>query len=138
MEDVQWAYNIMDEKNINNTNEQEDKLNLDPTSADDRRKIVKGYKKSLRNRVTAPLLNSTKGINPIDVIKQEEQKEKMEEQIEQYGEEEDSSFDMYSIFNYKLRNIEKKIDLCLSLARIAMLLSIAAIFASMFILITKL
>lgn len=114
--------------NINNEIAEEnkdDKLGLDPASAEDRQKIMQGYKKSLRNRVKAPLLDSSKGSNPIEVLKEEEKARKKEEAA-------DSDFDMYDIFNYKLKKIEDKINLCLSLSRWAMVLGIASVFGFIF------
>lgn len=66
--------------NLENESEVEKgkEFHLDPTSGEDRRKILASYKKSLRKRAFAPLIGGNVGINPIDLLKEEEEnKEKI-------------------------------------------------------------
>ncbi len=118
-------YNMEDNKDINNNdfdtlkednkNNNED-FHLDPTSGEDRRKILASYKKSLRKRAFAPLIGGNVGINPIDLLKEEEAEK-----------ENNQTLDIYDLADKRITSIEKKVNQALSLARIALCLSVGAI-----------
>lgn len=71
--DTNKDIDIKEKDNLNEENKNEDKeFHLDSTSGEDRRKILASYKKSLRKRAFAPLIGGNVGINPIDLLKEEE------------------------------------------------------------------
>ena len=107
--------NDFDTLKEDNKNNNED-FHLDPTSGEDRRKILASYKKSLRKRAFAPLIGGNVGINPIDLLK-EEKAEK----------ENNQTLDIYDLADKRITSIEKKVNQALSLARLALCLSVGAI-----------
>ncbi len=107
--------NDFDTLKEDNKNNNED-FHLDPTSGEDRRKILASYKKSLRKRAFAPLIGGNVGINPIDLLKEEEAEK-----------ENNQTLDIYDLADKRITSIEKKVNQALSLARIALCLSVGAI-----------
>ena len=107
--------NDFDTLKEDNKNNNED-FHLDPTNGEDRRKILASYKKSLRKRAFAPLIGGNVGINPIDLLKEEEAEK-----------ENNQTLDIYDLADKRITSIEKKVNQALSLARIALCLSVGAI-----------
>lgn len=107
--------NDFDTLKEDNKNNNED-FHLDPTSGEDRRKILASYKKSLRKRAFAPLIGGNVGINPIDLLKEEEAEK-----------ENNQTLDIYDLADKRITSIEKKVNQALSLARLALCLSVGAI-----------
>ena len=107
--------NDFDTLKEDNKNNNED-FHLDPTSGEDRRKILASYKKSLRKRAFAPLIGGNVGINPIDLLKEEEAEK-----------ENNQTLNIYDLVDKRITSIEKKVNQALSLARIALCLSVGAI-----------
>ena len=88
--------NDFDTLKEDNKNNNED-FHLDPTSGEDRRKILASYKKSLRKRAFAPLIGGNVGINPIDLLKEEEAEK-----------ENNQTLDIYDLADKRITSIEKK------------------------------
>lgn len=113
---------VLDENKIKDSGD----FHLDPTSSEDRKKIMESYKKSLRKRAFAPLIGGNVGINPIDLLKEEEAEK-----------ENDESLDMYDLMNKRFQDIEKKASQALSMARLAFIFSIAVFFMLLILLTVK-
>ncbi|WP_290771385.1 hypothetical protein [Anaerofustis sp.] len=113
---------VLDENEIKDNGD----FHLDPTSDEDRKKIMESYKKSLRKRAFAPLIGGNVGINPIDLLKEEEAEK-----------ENDESLDMYDLMNKRFQDIEKKASQALSMARLAFIVSVAVFFMLLILLTVK-
>lgn len=113
---------VLDENKIKDNGD----FHLDPTSSEDRKKIMESYKKSLRKRAFAPLIGGNVGINPIDLLKEEETER-----------ENDESLDMYDLMNKRFQDIEKKASQALSMARLAFIVSVAVFFMLLILLTVK-
>jgi len=83
-------------------------FHLDPTSDEDRKKIMQSYKKSLRKRAFAPLIGGNVGINPIDLLREEEAKKACGETL-----------DIYDLADKRIADMEKKVSQALFMARLA-------------------
>ena len=102
------------EQKENPDNKEDKAFHPDVTSNEDRKKIMEGYKKSLRNRVFAPLVGGGASINPIDIINEES------------GEDEELSLDIYDIMDQRLTEMEKKAENALLMARVSTAIGIMA------------
>ncbi|MGN8912851.1 hypothetical protein [Anaerofustis butyriciformans] len=115
--DTNKDIDIKEKDHLNEENKDEDKeFHLDATSGEDRRKILASYKKSLRKRAFAPLIGGNVGINPIDLLKEEEA-EKAKNQ----------TLDIYDLMERRIAMLEKKVDQALSMARFSFYVSVVAI-----------
>ena len=94
--------------------EEDAQFHPDVTSSEDRKKIMEGYKKSLRNRVFAPLVGGGASINPIEIINEESR------------EEEDFSLDFYDVVDQRLTAMEKKAERAVLMAEISTIIAILA------------
>lgn len=100
--------------------EEDNRFHPDATSNEDRKKIMEGYKKSLRNRVFAPLVGGGANINPIDVINAENM------------EQESFSLDYEDLMSKRMTDLEKKVDNALLMSRISAVIGfMAAVLAVM-------
>ena len=94
--------------------EEDTQFHPDVTSNEDRKKIMEGYKKSLRNRVFAPLVGGGASINPIEIINEESR------------EEEDFSLDFYDVVDQRLTAMEKKAERAVLMGEISTIIAILA------------
>ena len=114
--DINKDIDIKDNLNEENKNEEDKEFHLDASSGEDRRKILASYKKSLRKRAFAPLIGGNVGINPIDLLKEEEAEKAK-----------DQTLDIYDLMERRIAMLEKKVDHALSMARFSFYVSVVAI-----------
>lgn len=123
--------NVTEEENDNllsedtlETVEEEKEFHLDPTSGEDRRKILASYKKSLRKRAFSPLIGGNVGINPIDLMKEEEAQKAANNQ----------TLDIYDLTEKRIAEMEKKVSQAIFMSRLAFAVAVIAILMLLFLL----
>ena len=104
--------------------EEDKKFHLDPTSGEDRRKILASYKKSLRKRAFSPLIGGNVGINPIDLMKEEEAQKSANNQ----------TLDIYDLTEKRIADMEKKVSQATFMARLAFGVSVFSLLMLLFLL----
>ncbi len=98
---------------------------IDSSNYEDRVKIIKGYRKTLFNRATAPFIgaNNEEILNPLQNIVDNE-KEK------HYNE---NTVDIYAIYRNQLKEVDKKIKIAMSLARTSVIISLICLAVTIFV-----
>lgn len=120
--DVTEEDNLLSEDTIE-TVEEEKEFHLDPTSGEDRRKILASYKKSLRKRAFAPLIGGNVGINPIDLMREEEAQKANNETL-----------DIYDLTEKRIAEMEKKVSQATFMARLAFGVAVFSLLMLLFLL----
>ena len=102
---------------------EEKEFHIDSSSGEDRRKILASYKKSLRKRAFAPLIGGNVGINPIDLMREEEAQKANNETL-----------DIYDLTEKRIAEMEKKVSQAIFMSRLAFAVAVIAILMLLFLL----